>query len=178
MKKSILNVFVFLLVSSLCSCKNEPSNNEDIVSKDSIDATLASDFSVSKVFSDHMVLQRNENIRIWGFANDTENNKKVTADFMGMHKESLIKKGKWEIIFPSINEANKNGNTLTVNGDNLSYSFTDVLIGDVYMVVGQSNVAYSVNDYLSYAISDDNEKENSTINLYKVTTICLQIILF
>ena len=42
-----------------------------------LSAEYASDFSVSRVFADDMVVQRNEHIRVWGFAPESENGKKV-----------------------------------------------------------------------------------------------------
>ena len=41
------------------------------------DAEPAAAFTVSNVFSDHMVLQRGEYIRVWGWADVSENGKKV-----------------------------------------------------------------------------------------------------
>lgn len=111
----------------------------------------ASAFTVSQVFSSDMVVQRNECIRVWGWAEESENGKKVTATFMGEKADALIENGEWEIIFYQRYEACKElGNDLVVHGvEGVEYVFEDILIGDVFMVVGQSNVQYSIDGYLS-----------------------------
>ena len=110
----------------------------------------ASAFTVSQVFSSDMVVQRNECIRVWGWAEESENGKKVSATFMGEKADALIENGEWEIIFYQRYEACKElGNDLKVYGaEDAEYIFEDILIGDVFMVVGQSNVQYDVNSYL------------------------------
>lgn len=111
----------------------------------------AEDFSVSKVFTDNMVLQRNEYIRVWGWADESENGKKVSAEFLGLKADALIENGAWEIVFRQKLDANTAlGNILTVYAGDTFESFDDVLIGDVFMVIGQSNVQYSINEYLHY----------------------------
>ena len=110
----------------------------------------ASNFTVSKVFDSDMVIQRNEYVRVWGFADESENGKKVSAYFMGAQADAIIVDGEWEVTFYQKYEANKNlGNSLTVCGaGNIEYVFEDILIGDVFMVVGQSNVQFSISAYL------------------------------
>lgn len=111
----------------------------------------AADFTVSKVFSSNMVIQRNECVRVWGWADESENGKKVSATFMGERADALIENGEWEIVFYQRYEACKElGNDLVVySGEEKEYVFEDILIGDVFMVIGQSNVQYDVNNYLS-----------------------------
>lgn len=104
----------------------------------------AKDFNVSRVFSDDMVLQRGELIRVWGFAPDSENGKKVSAEFKGMQAEALIEGGEWCLTFEKTLEADTVGAQLKVFGDKKEVVFNDVLVGDVYMVIGQSNTEYSV----------------------------------
>lgn len=158
------------------------------------DVEYASEFTVSNVFDSNMVIQRNEFVRVWGWAPESENGKKVSATFMGYEADALIENGEWEIVFYQRHEANASlGNDLVVYGgvsesrieavieyepesatemdtdiatgtetetetetetDNeigevIKYVFEDVLIGDVFMVVGQSNVQYSIGQYLA-----------------------------
>ena len=150
------------------------------------DVEYASDFTVSNVFDSDMVIQRNEFVRVWGWAPESENGKKVSATFMGYQADALIENGEWEIVFYQRHEANASlGNDLVVyagsivsgadaiaddiietdtetapatdteteaEGDtdkSAVYVFEDVLIGDVFMVIGQSNVQYSISGYLT-----------------------------
>ena len=50
---------------------------------ETINAPYAEKFTVSNVFSSDMVVQRGEHIRVWGFADASENGHKVSGEFMG-----------------------------------------------------------------------------------------------
>ena len=114
------------------------------------DVAYAAEFTVSKAFGDNMVIQRNEYIRIWGWAEESENGKKVSASYMGATADALITDGAWEVIIHSKLEANtEKGNDLKVYTDSKEVVFKDVLVGDVFMVIGQSNIQYSVSQYLN-----------------------------
>ena len=110
----------------------------------------AASFTVSKVFDSDMVIQRNEYVRIWGWADESENGKKVSATFMGHRADALIENGEWEIVFHQKFAANASlGNDLVVYSGEARYVFEDILIGDVFMVIGQSNVQYNMSSYLN-----------------------------
>lgn len=115
-----------------------------------VSTPLATSFTVSNVFSDHMVLQRNEHVRLWGWADESQNGHRVTAEFLGTRAQAVIENGEWELTFKTQWAANTSmGNTLTVSGDGVSYEFHDVLVGDVYMAIGQSNIEYTMSTHLA-----------------------------
>ena len=109
----------------------------------------AADFSVSKVFTDNMVIQRNEYVRVWGWADESENGKKVSAEFLGVKADALIENGEWEIRICERFDVNTTGSVLKIFTDKKEVSFKNVLVGDVFMVIGQSNIQYSVNEYMN-----------------------------
>ncbi len=124
----------------------------DVMIGETIEAEYAADFSVSRVFSNDMVVQRGEHIRVWGFAPESENGKKVSGEFKGMFAEALIENGEWCLTFGARLEADTHGAEMKIYaGENKTVTFTGVLVGDVYMVVGQSNVEYGVSTHISYA---------------------------
>lgn len=127
----------------------EPVVITDVMIGETIEAEYASDFSVSRVFSNDMVVQRNEHIRVWGFAPESENGKKVSGEFKGMFAESLIENGEWCITFGARLEADVNGAEMKIYTDSKEVVFSGVLVGDVYMVVGQSNVEVSVQEHIN-----------------------------
>lgn len=122
----------------------------DVMIGDTIEAEYAADFSVAKVFSSDMVVQRNEHIRIWGFAPESENGKKVSGEFKGMFAEALIENGEWCLTFGARLEADVNGAEMKIYTDKKTVTFEGVLVGDVYLVMGQSNANYTVNNHLTY----------------------------
>ncbi len=130
---------------------SEESSQEETNTVLGDEVEYAASFTVSNVFDSNMVVQRNEYVRVWGFADESENGKKVSATFMGKRADALIENGEWEIVFRQKFAANPSlGNDLVVySGDETEYVFEDVLIGDVFMIVGQSNVQYSMGQYLA-----------------------------
>lgn len=133
----------------------------DVMIGETLDAPHATQFTVSNVFANDMVVQRNEHIRVWGWADASQNGKKVTGEFKGMFAEAIIEDGAWEITFGARMEASAElGHTMKIYADGVSYEFTDVLVGDVYMVMGQSNCAYSVANHHQYVNTDDKGGKN------------------
>jgi sialate O-acetylesterase len=91
--------------------------------------------SLPKIFSNNMVLQRNQPIPVWGWAAPKE---KITVLLDKQSKTTLADKdGKWMLKL----DQEKEGGPfeLTVKGKN-SISITNVLIGEVWLCSGQSNM--------------------------------------
>ena len=146
----------------------------DVMIGETLEAEYAADFSVAKIFSSDMVVQRNEHIRVWGFAPESENGKKVSGEFKGMFAEAIIENGEWCITFGARLSADVNGAEMKIYTDKKTVTFEGVLVGDVYLVMGQSNANYTVSNHLTYndpatqggSAADINE--NSIIRLNKL----------
>ena len=137
----------------------------DVMIGDTLEAEPAADFTVSKVFSDYMVVQRGEHIRVWGFAPESENGKKVSGEFKGMFAEAIIENGEWCITFGARLSADTVGAEMTIYaGDNKTVTFKDVLVGDVYLILGQSNAALALSESIKGGNTVDID-ENSIIRL-------------
>ena len=134
----------------------------DVMIGETLDAPHATQFTVSNVFASDMVVQRGEFIRVWGWADAAQNGKKVTGEFKGMFAEAIIENGEWVITFTARLEASAElGNTMKIYADGVSYEFKDVLVGDIYMVMGQSNCAYSVANHHQFVNTDDKGGKNT-----------------
>ena len=147
----------------------------DVMVGEVLDAPYALDFSVSRVFADDMVVQRGEHIRVWGFADPSQNGKKVSGEFKGMFAEAIIENGEWCITFGARLEADTVGAEMKIYTDTKTVTFKDVLVGDVYMVVGQSNAQYELatlldNLHLIGESATENPDPNSIIRLLSRTT--------
>jgi sialate O-acetylesterase len=94
-----------------------------------------------KVFGDNMVLQRDKPIVIWGWADARE---KITIKFKDQSKTvTADKNGQWKI---SLSPEKAGGPfQLVVKGKN-TITFNNVLIGEVWVCSGQSNMEWSVRD--------------------------------
>ncbi len=103
----------------------------------------AANFEVAEVFSEHMVIQQNEPIVIYGTS--TDEGGVVVARFGDAFASGTVENGAWRIEFnPTC--SGPQTYTLEVYGAPSAghVVFEDVIVGDVYLVIGQSNVEYSV----------------------------------
>ena len=114
-------------------------------------ATLSStpvtfaDVTVSKVFGDHMVLQQGKPIRVWGTADPGES---VTVSLGSKSATTTAaKEGSWRVDLPAL-AADGKSHTMTVKGKNM-IELKDVLLGEVWICSGQSNMEWSVNSSLN-----------------------------
>lgn len=96
---------------------------------------------LAKIFGDHMVLQREKEVPVWGWADTGEN---VTVNFGGQTKTAKAgTDGKWTVRLESM-KANATGQDLTVKGTNSSTAAKDVLVGEVWLCGGQSNMRFPI----------------------------------
>ena len=104
------------------------------------------DVRLPSVFSDHAVIQQGVAVPVWGWA---EPNETVTATLAGQTKVTKGgADGTWRVTF----DARKPGETLTltVKGKN-TLTVQDVLVGEVWLGSGQSNMAMTVNRCNNFA---------------------------
>jgi sialate O-acetylesterase len=127
-------------------------------------STLHAEVSLPAIFGDHMVLQAGKKLLIWGMADPGEMVKVQLGDEATSATADVS--GKWQISFPAHPEPSSKPTTLTVTGKN-TLRFTDVLIGDVWICSGQSNMAFACfSDYKAKeTIAAANEPE---IRLFRV----------
>lgn len=100
---------------------------------------VVADIALPAVFTEHMVLQRNQTNRIWGKADPGE---VVSVSLCGNSAQAKTKKdGTWQVCLPALPAGGPH--TLTFKGKN-TITFSDVLVGEVWVCSGQSNMAWSV----------------------------------
>lgn len=101
---------------------------------------LSADVYMPGIFGDHMVLQQGEPIVVWGKASRSET---VTVIFGGSSHGTVADSiGNWSVSLPA-RSANAVGQYMTIRGKN-EIVFKDVLIGEVWLCSGQSNMAMIV----------------------------------
>ncbi len=119
---------------------------------------------LNPIFQDHAVLQRDQPIRLWGTAAP---NAAVTA---AIGTASITAKadegGHWRAELPALPAGGPYA--LTVHsGADAAQTVNDILIGDVYLCSGQSNMAYSVMGAID-AGPDVQVSANDTLRLMTV----------
>ncbi|MBT4664896.1 MAG: hypothetical protein HOB63_00085, partial [Opitutae bacterium] len=98
---------------------------------------------VDRMFSDGMVLQREQSVPIWGTADAGD---AITVAFREQSKKATAgKNGKWMVKLDALKlgPAGK----LTVSGKANKVEFKDVLVGEVWVGSGQSNMAGGAGGY-------------------------------
>ncbi len=102
-------------------------------------STMA-DVRLPAIFGDHMVLQRQMPLMIWGWADADENITVTLADKSAT--ATTAADGTWRVTLPAM-QASKTPLTLTVTGKN-TVKFDDILVGEVWLCSGQSNMEWTV----------------------------------
>lgn len=116
--------------------------------------TNAAPLKLHAVFSDHMVIQRDKPITVWGWAQpgqtvyvkfgeettQTQVGAATHVEVYGMAEE-YAGMGRWEVSFPA-RAASTEPTTLQVTDRQATLQVEDILIGDVWVVYGQSNMAW------------------------------------
>lgn len=102
------------------------------------------ELKVSNVFGDHMVLQRDKLVPVWGFSAP---NDKVTVTFAGQIKTCKADNtGKWMIQLDSL-KASSFGREMVISG-NSKIVIKDILVGEVWLCSGQSNMYQPMKGYV------------------------------
>ena len=105
-----------------------------------VTTNIRADVKLPALFSDHMVLQRDMAAPVWGTAAPGE---EVTVSIAGQTKTATADaQGKWMVKLDKLKAGD--ALTLTVKGKN-SITINDVLVGEVWVGSGQSNMALTVN---------------------------------
>ncbi|MBN2712133.1 MAG: sialate O-acetylesterase, partial [Planctomycetes bacterium] len=122
----------------------------------------SSDFRLASPFTDHMVLQRGLPVPVWGWA---KAGTKVTAELAGVTAETTAgKDGKWMIKLPPLDAGGPY--ELEVSGSE-KIKLTDVMMGDVWVCSGQSNMEWPLQKALERA-DEVNLADYPNIRLFTV----------
>ncbi len=95
-----------------------------------------------RLISDGMVLQRDAKIKIWGWASSNEN---VSVNFLGsIFLTKADDKGNWDVELSDLKAGGPY--VMKIIGSN-SITINDIMIGDVWLCSGQSNMEHSLGSF-------------------------------
>jgi sialate O-acetylesterase len=121
MKKSIPTVLL-LAAALLLSCNQ-----------------IFADVRLPKILGSNMVLQRNQELKIWGWADKGE---KVTVHFNEVVQSTRAdREGRWLVTLPAMKAGGPY--SMKIRGRNI-IELENILIGDVWICSGQSNMEFPV----------------------------------
>ena len=98
-------------------------------------------FTVSTIFTDDMTLQRDKPIQVTGSGEPGET---VEVTFDGETVKATVDEGGRWLAKLAPRKACKEGKTLTVKGGEKTVTFKNVLVGDVWVCAGQSNMQFNI----------------------------------
>lgn len=101
----------------------------------------AQDTKLASVFTDHMVLQRELPVPIWGTGTAGDS---VTVEFAGQTVTGKVgENGRWQVILKSL-PASAEGRSLVVKSKSTPVTLNDVVVGEVWLASGQSNMEWAL----------------------------------
>ncbi len=162
LKLRLLITFISIATGANLSAADNPQlkPHEDLV----VVRAVGEGLCVSNAFQSNMVLQRDKPLKIWGWGDAGE---KVTVSCAGQQASAIAAADRsWQVILNAL-PANKTPQTMTVQGASTKLALDNILVGDVWVLGGQSNMEFRLN-----AI-DDGELEMASANfpLIRLLTI-------
>jgi len=122
-----------------------------------ISSTMMANVSLPNIFSDNMVLQRNSEVKIWGWASPKEEIKLVSSWNNQEYKTVANNQAKWELWIKTPEAGGPF--TISIKGYN-EVVLKNILIGEVWLCSGQSNMEMSA----SWGIDNGEEEAKNATN--------------
>ncbi len=147
MKTTILPAIYLLCLLTYCSCQKTDvlQNMNAIVNADSVvtEATATQPFSVSRLFGDNMVIQRDKPASVWGTAPAGKTIYIKASWVSNTVTATAGKNSQWHAAIPATS-ANATPQQMYVTDSVDTVNFNNILIGDVWICSGQSNMLMPV----------------------------------
>lgn len=100
--------------------------------------------SLPNIFSNHCILQRDSATAVWGRGKAGE---KVSVEIGGVQASTVTEKNGWWIVRLDTSALRDGPFRLLVKGEADAVTVEDVLVGEVWLAGGQSNMVYSMDDH-------------------------------
>ena len=116
---------------------------------------FSAELRTPSVIGENMVLQQKHENPIWGWAEEGE---QISVSIAGQtHKVKADKSGYWKVVLAPM-DASAKAKTLSIKGKSSSLIYSNVLVGEVWLCSGQSNMGWALGN------SDDADLETMTAN--------------
>lgn len=105
--------------------------------------TLHAELKLASPFTDHMVLQRDMAVPVWGYADPGSN---ITVEFSGQKKSTRAERsGKWRVDLEPLSANAEPQNMRILGGsEQATITLSDVVVGEVWICSGQSNMQWKL----------------------------------
>ena len=131
-------------------------------------STIWADVQIPAVLDSHMVIQQEKPVVLWGKAEPGEEIKVTFGNDTGVTKANT--EGNWHVKLPA-RKASAKPATITIKGNN-KIELTDVLVGEVWVGSGQSNMEWQLQrtQNSKEAIAAANHPQIRLLHVKKVQT--------
>src|SRR4051794_5146228 len=103
-------------------------------------ATLQAEIKAHRLFSDNMILQRDRPVAVWGTSDAVE---AITVKFGEQSVSATLDNKNWKAELAPL-AASSEPRELTISQGDQTLTFKNVLVGDIWLCGGQSNMQWEV----------------------------------
>ncbi len=128
--------------------------------------SVKANITLPNIFGDNMVLQRNSEVKIWGWANPKEEIKLVSGWNNQEYKTVANNQAKWELTIKTPEAGGPY--TISIKGYN-EVVLKNILIGEVWLCSGQSNMEMSASWGIENGDEEVKNAANSNIRFFTVS---------
>ena len=151
-----------LAVVAAGAAEKKAMPKEDVVEVPAIGQGLC----VANVFQSNMVLQRDKPLNIWGWAATGE---EVTVSCAGQQASAAAATDRsWQVTLKPM-PANTAPQTMTIKGKTRTVTLENILVGDVWILGGQSNMEFPISRV------DDGELEIVSANFPQIRLLTMPV---
>ena len=129
---------------------------------------MMANVSLPNIFGDNMVLQRNSEVKIWGWANPKEEIKLVSSWNNQKYKVTANNQAQWELKIKTPEAGGPY--TISIKGYN-EIVLKNILIGEVWVCSGQSNMEMSASWGIDNGEEEVKNATNPTIRFFTVSKL-------
>lgn len=127
--------------------------------------TVEAELKLNGLFTDNMVLQRNQKVSVWGTADPGA---EITVQFGGQKRTAKAKDGgDWIVHLKSMKASTEPQELFVTSSVGDHAIFVNVLVGDVWLCAGQSNMATTMKRYLIWE-KVKGSFSNDQIRMFKI----------
>ena len=124
------------------------------------------DIVLPKIFCDHMVIQRNSKVPVWGKAKPGQ---ALSVMFGNAHHQAVADhEGNWEITLSTKDAGGPFQIEIKANASDATVLVTDVMVGDVWLCSGQSNMEWPVSKALNATAEIEQAKDFPALRFFTV----------
>lgn len=131
-------IAAFILMITLPSTRADDAQAKPEEGKDWVaEPAIGDGLCVNNLFQSNMVIQRDRPVAVWGWAAPGE---EIQVSFAGQSQNTKTDENRqWRVTFTAM-DANATPQSMTVKGASKTLTIENILIGDVWILGGQSNM--------------------------------------